>query len=175
MIAGELAEVITREVIRLHGVPPAIISDHGSFFTYRLRANLTYSFRIERRLSTAFHPQTNGQTERQNSVFEQYFRNYDNYQQDDSAPLLALAEFAYNIAFHSSTGKAPFEIVYGEIPRLDMPTLDEVQKYIATRGGSAEGQSLIERILATCKEVTKSLTRAQAYQARTYNKSYPDV
>ncbi len=56
-----------------------------------------------------------------------------------------------------------------------MLTLDEVQKYIATRGSSAEGESLIEKIRATRKKVTKSLTRAQAYQARTYNKSHCNV
>ncbi len=64
MTAGELAEVITREVIRLHWVPSAIISDRGSLFTFRLLANLMYFFRIDRRLSTAFHPQTDRQTEK---------------------------------------------------------------------------------------------------------------
>ncbi len=134
-----------------------------------------YSFCIERRLSKAFHAQTDGQTKRQNSVLEQYLRSYVNYQQDDWAPLLALAEFAYNVAVHSSTCKAPFEIVYVEIPRSDMLTLDEVQKYSATLGRSAEGESLIKRIYATRDEVTKSLTRAQTYQARTYNKSHCNI
>ncbi len=175
MTAGELAEVITREVIQLHGVLSAIISDRGSLFTSRLWANLMYSFRIKQRLSTAFHLQTDGQTERQSSVLEQYLRSYVNYQQDDWVPLLALAKFAYNASVHSSTRRAQFEIVYGEVPRSDMLTLDEVQKYIATRGSSAEGESLIERIRATCKEFTKSLTRAQAYQAHKYNKSHCDV
>ncbi len=71
-----------------------------------------YSFRIEQQLSTAFHPQTNRETERQNSVFEQYLCSYVNYQQDNWAPFLALAEFNYNAAVHSSTGMVPFEIVY---------------------------------------------------------------
>ncbi len=79
MTAGKLAEVITREVIRLHGVPSAIISDRGSLFTSQLWANLMYSFRIERRLTTALHPQTDRQTERQKSVLEQYLRGYVNY------------------------------------------------------------------------------------------------
>ncbi len=56
-----------------------------------------------------------------------------------------------------------------------MLTLDEVQKYNATRGSSADGESLMERICATHEEVIKSLARAQAYQARTYNKSHCDV
>ena len=175
MTVGELAEVITREVIRLHGVPSSIISDRGSLFTFWLWVYLMYSFRIERRLSTTFHPQTDGQTDRQNIVLEQYLRSYVNHQQNDRAPLLALAKFTYNIAGNYSTGKALFEIVYGEIARSDILTLDEVQKYIATKGISAEGESLIERIRATREEVIKSFTRAQAYQARTYNKSHLDV
>ena len=65
--------------------------------------------------------------------------------------------------------------MYGEIPRSEILTLDEVQKYSATRGSSAEDESLMERIRATREEVTKSLARAQAYQARTYNKSHCDV
>ncbi len=89
--------------------------------------------------------------------------------------LLALLKFAYNIAVHSSTCKPPFEVVYGEVPRSEMLTLDEVQKYIATRGSSAEDENLIERMRATCKEVTKSLTRSQAYQFCTYNKSHCNV
>ncbi len=175
MIEGELAEVLTREVIQLHGAPSAIISDRGSLFTSSLWAKLMYSFRIERLLSTAFHPQTDRQTERQNSVLEQYLLSCVNYQQDNWAPLQALAEFASNAAVHSSIGRAPFEIVYREVPRSDMLTLDEVQKYSTTRGSSAEGESLMERIRATREEVTKSLARAQTYQARTYNKSHCDV
>ncbi len=72
MTEGELAEVITREVIQLHGVPSAILSDRGSLFTSWSWANLIYSVRIERQLSTSFHPKTDRQTERQNSVLEQY-------------------------------------------------------------------------------------------------------
>ncbi len=170
MTAEECTEVITQEVIRLHGVPSAVISDCESLFTSRLWANLMYFFRTKRRLSTAFHPQTDWQTERQNSVFIQYLRSYVNHQQDDLTPLLALAEFAHNAPVHSSTGKASFEIVYGEVPRSDILTQNEVQKYIAIRGSSSAGESSIERIRATRKDVTKCFTRAKAYQARTYNK-----
>ncbi len=161
MIAGELAEVFTWEVIRLHRVPSTIICDCGSLFISSLWANLMYCFRIERQISTAFYPQTDGQIERQNCVLEQYFCSYVNYLQDDLAPLLALTKFAYNAADYSSTGRAPFEIVYGEVPRSDMLTLDEVQKYSFSRGSSSKGESLIERICTTHKEVTESIARAQ--------------
>ncbi len=65
--------------------------------------------------------------------------------------------------------------MYWEISRSDILTLDEVQKYNSTRDSSAEGESLIERIRATRKEVTEFFTRAQAYPARIYNKSHRDV
>ncbi len=115
----------TRPRLGLHPItlPSAIISDHGSLFTSWLWANLMYSFHIEQRLSKGFHPQTDGQTERQNSVLEQYLRSYVNHQPDYWAPHLALTEFAYDAAVHFSTVKAQFEIVYGEIPRSDMLTL----------------------------------------------------
>ncbi len=73
MTAGELAEVITREVIRLHRVPSAIVFDRGSLFTSRLWPNLMYSFRIERRLITAFHIQTDGQTKRQKAFLNNIY------------------------------------------------------------------------------------------------------
>ena len=175
MTKGELAELITWEVIPLHGVLSIIESDRGSLFTFRFWANLMYSFLIKQWLCVTFHPQTDGQTERQIVVFEQYWRNYVNHQEDYWVLFLALAEFACNATVHSLTGNAPFEIVYVEVPRSDMFTQDEVQKYFAIRRSSAEGESLIERIYAPCKEVTNSLARTQSYQARTYNKSHCDV
>ena len=101
MTVGELADVITQEVIRFYGVPSAIISDRRSLFTSWLQANLVYFFCIKRQFSTAFHPQTDGQKKKQHSVFEQHLRSYVNYQQDEWAPLLALAQFACNTAVHS--------------------------------------------------------------------------
>lgn len=68
-------------------------------------------------MSTAFHPQTDGQTERVNGILEQYLRAYVNYQQDDWASLLPFAEFSYNNAIQSSTRHAPFYANYGYNPR----------------------------------------------------------
>ena len=172
LTAGQLAEVILREVIRLHGIPLSIVSDRGSLFTSRMWANLMYALKIERRLSTAFHPQTDGQTERQNSTLEQYFRSYVNYTQDNWSVLLPLAEFAYNSSIHSSTGKVPFEVNYGYIPRSDMVTTEEVQKYTAAKGISAEAEVLTDTLRNTRKECQQALTRARQYQKTYYDKHH---
>ncbi len=65
--------------------------------------------------------------------------------------------------------------MYGEVPKSDMLTLDEVPKYIANQGSSAKSESLIERIRTDREEVTKSFACTQAYQAQKYNKSHCDV
>ena len=173
--AGQLAEAFVREIVRLHGVPQALISDCGSVFTSQLWANLMFTLKIDRRLSTAFHPQTDGQTERQNSTLEQYLRSYINYQQDNWASLLVLDEFAYNASLHSSTGKAPFKVVYGSIPRSDMLTAEELAKYSAVNRTTTEAEQLTEHLCNTRVEVCRALAKSQEYQARHYNKSHLDV
>ena len=85
-----------------------------------------YCFQIDWWISTVFHPQTNGKNEKQNRVLKKYLWSYVNHHQDDWAPLFALAKFAYNKTIHFLTGKVPFKIVYREVSRLEMITLNEV-------------------------------------------------
>ena len=68
----QFSELFMRQIFRLHGLPKDIITDQGSIFTSDLWKETTKQLGIERRLSTAFHPQTDGQTEQTNSTLEQY-------------------------------------------------------------------------------------------------------
>ena len=81
--AEGLADVFLREVFRLHGMPRSIVSDRGPILTSKFWSSLCYYLGVRRGLSTAFHPQTDGQTERQNQTLEQYLRVYCNFEQDD--------------------------------------------------------------------------------------------
>ena len=72
---------------------------------------------MKQNLSTSFHPQTDGLTERVNALVEQYLRGYYNYQQDNWTELLTMAEFSYNNTLSSSTGITPFYAIYGKHPR----------------------------------------------------------
>ena len=116
--APGLAEVIIDVVVRHHGLPDSIVTDRGSLFTSKFWSSLCYFLGIKRRLSTAFHPQTDGQTERQNSTMEAYLRAFVNFKKNDSARLLLMAEFAYNNAKNASTGFTPFELNCGYHPRV---------------------------------------------------------
>jgi len=114
--ARQFSELFMREIFRLHGLPKDIITDRGWIFTSDLWKETTKQSGIERRLSTAFHPQTDGQTERTNSTLEQYLRAYVNYQQDNWKELLPMAEFAYNNGYQESIKHTPFFGNYGVNP-----------------------------------------------------------
>ena len=71
-------------------------------------------------LASAFHPRTDGQTERLNSVLEQYLRMFCDYQQTDWASLFPSAEFSYNNSKHSATSLTPFFANYGFHPSMSL-------------------------------------------------------
>ena len=123
----ELADSFVRHVVRPHGLPADIFSDRGSLFTSGFWERVTKALRISRKLSTAFHPQTNGQTERDNTSLEQYLRAYCNYQQDHWEKLLPIAEFCYNNTQAESPKVTPFFANYGFHPGFlsDLGTQNE--------------------------------------------------
>ena len=108
-----LAEVIINIVVRQHGLPNSIVTDKGSLFHSKFWSSLCYFFGIKRRLSTTFHPQTDGQTKRQNSTIKAYVGAFVNFEQNDWVRLLPMAKFAYNNAKNASTSHTPFELNCG--------------------------------------------------------------
>jgi transposase InsO family protein len=115
--AKELANLFVQHIFRLHGLPLTIVSDRGPQFAAEFWERICDRLGIDRRLSTAFHPQTDGQTERINAVIEQYLRAYVSYLQEDWADWLPLAEFAANNQASEATGVSPFFGMYGMDPR----------------------------------------------------------
>ena len=108
--APGLVEVIINIVVRYHGLPDSIATNRESFFTSKIWLLLCYFLGIKRKLSITFHPQTDGQTERQNSIIEAYLQAFVNFKQNDWARLLSIAEFAFHNAKNVSTGHTLFEL-----------------------------------------------------------------
>ena len=162
--APGLAEVIIDVVVRHHGLPDSIVTDRGSFFTSKFWSLLCYFLGIKRRLSTAFHPQTDGQTERQNSTMEAYLRAFVNFEQNDWARLLPMAEFAYNNAKNASTGHTSFELNCGYHPCVSY------KKDLNPRSKSKiveELSSKLQNLMAVCQQ---NLHYAQELQKQAHNK-----
>nr|QBH67533.1 putative retrotransposon nucleocapsid protein [Ustilago esculenta] len=100
----DTAELFRTHVMKQFGTPDHIVSDRGQQFISATWKKFTEALLIKHSLSTAYHPQTDGQTERVNQVVEQYLQMYCNYEQDNWEGLLPMAEFVYNNVVHSSIG-----------------------------------------------------------------------
>jgi hypothetical protein len=108
--------VFANEIWRLPELPSDIVSNRDTRFTSHFWKELTSHLGIDLSMSTAFHPQADGQTERINAVLEQYLRHFCGFQQDDWAELLPLAEHTYNTAVSETTKASPFFANYGYQP-----------------------------------------------------------
>ena len=115
------ADNFVREQFRLHGLPRKIISDRGPQFASRLFKAVLRGIGVEGALSTAYHPQTDGQSERWNQEIEAYLRMFCSRRRDDWVKWLPIAEFAFNSHVHSSTGYSPFYLTYGYEPPFHVP------------------------------------------------------
>jgi hypothetical protein len=115
-----LADLFIANVFRLHGLPDDIISDRGPVFRSLFWKTLLSKLNVVPKYSTAYHPQTDGQTERVNQTLEQYLRCYVCFSQDNWVYLLPFAEFAYNNSVATSTRHSPFFSNYGFHPKMDL-------------------------------------------------------
>jgi len=164
----DLADHFLRQVIRPHGLPSSIVSDRGSLFTSDFWKRVTEALGISRNLSTAFHPQTDGQMERANATLKQYLRAYCNYQQDDWERLLPIAEFCYNNTQTGTTKIAPFFANYGYHPCF-LPDL-------GTRNDETlEASEYVVALRRLHEELRAEIKEAQLSQAEQANKArHPD-
>jgi len=157
----ELARMFFEQVICKHGVPDSIVTDRGKEFTSRFWDRVCSHLSINHRLLTAFHPQNDGQRERQNQTMEQYLRAFCNYEQDNWVALLPLAEFAYNISFHHLTRMTPFWANYHYNPTMQFkPPKEPIFRSRIQADTWAEGLEKTHRLLRENSE------EAQARQSK---------
>ena len=113
-----VARLFWNNVWKLHGLPESIITDRGAQFTAGIMKELNQMLGIDTKLSTAYYPQTDGQTERMNQDLEQYLRMFIDHQQEQQPDWLATAEFAYNNKVQTSTKVLPFRANNGQDPYI---------------------------------------------------------
>jgi len=130
--AKDVADTFLREVWKLHGLPTEIISDMDAKFSGEFWESLCKMLGVKRRMSTGYHPQTDGQTERTNQVLEGYLRTFVNYDQNHWYQLLPLAEHAYNNSATNAHKITPFFANYGFHPQMEWMKEREAHKPGAT-------------------------------------------
>ena len=114
--AEGIARLFIDTVFKLHGMPASLVSDRDPRFTGRFWRALTSMLGIELKFSTAYHPQTDGQTERANRSIEEMLRHFVATQQDQWEEYLPLVEFAHNNSTSQTTTFTPFELNYNRPP-----------------------------------------------------------
>jgi hypothetical protein len=115
-IASIVAKISMDQVLKLHGMPHSIISDHDPSFTSNFWQEMFKLQGTQLHLSTTYHPQTDGQTKFVNKCLETYLRCFTSEQKNKWAQWLPLVEWWYNTSYHIATHMTPFEEVYGKNP-----------------------------------------------------------
>jgi len=118
MSVERLTKLFRDQVWRLHGLPESIILDRGVQFAAGMMKELNNLLGIQTKLSTAYHPQTDGQTERTNQELEQYLRVFIDHRQEQWPDWLGTAEFTYNNKIHAATKNSPFKVNYKQDLRM---------------------------------------------------------
>ncbi len=166
--AQEVFAVLQERVLSVHGMPRAIISDRDSRFTSHFWEHLWAAMRTDLRRSTAFHPQTDGQTERQNRTLIEALRAHVDANQRDWDTLLPAMQLAHNSSRNHSTGVSPFEMLFGATPRTALDAeleRDGVEpQRQAERQAHPGAQALAGRIKATVTAARKRIEAAQQKQ-----------
>jgi hypothetical protein len=166
--AQEVFAALQERVLSVHGIPRAIISDRDSRFTSHFWEHLWAAMRTDLRRSTAFHPQTDGQTERQNRTLIEALRAHVDANQRDWDTLLPAMQLAHNSSRNHSTGVSPFEMLFGATPRtaldaeLERDGVGPLRQ--AERQAHPGAQALAERIKATVTAARRRMEAAQLKQ-----------
>jgi len=162
-----VARAYLENIWKYHGFPEDVVSDRDTTFTGSFFTDLYNYLGIKRSMSTAYHTQTDGQTERINQIIESYLRSYCNYEQNDWASMLAMAEYAYNNSKHSVTKISPFYANYGFEARTTWPT--EIQ----FRNPASEMYG--HYMTGVHKRLTERLKEAVETMKKHYNKRRKEI
>ena len=114
--AVDTARLFVDSVVRAHGLPRVIVSDRDTKFTSHFWREVHRVMGTTLAMSSGFHPQTDGQTERANRSIEEMLRAFVGKRQNDWDERLGMVEFAYNNSIHGSSGFTPFYLCYGRHP-----------------------------------------------------------
>ena len=160
--AEETARLYLTHIFRLHGLSRTIVCDRDPRFTSKFFREVFSTLGIDLKMSTANHPQTDGQTERMNRIIEDTLRAFVNHRQNDWDELLPLCEFAINDADQASTGETPFYLNYGLHPLTPSSLLHPASQSVAA---SSTPLSWLDNRMDALRGAQDSLRAAQARQA----------
>ena len=173
----ETAKLFFDHVWKDYGMPLQIISDRDARWSNSFWKEVTRLTGSKRALTTAHHPQADGQTEIMNQVLEVALRTYSNAQRDDWTAHLTPFQHAYNNSVHSSTGHSPLFLLCGFHPTSPESLLSGVNQPSVTRDHieNKDAEAFTEEISALRNQALNSLKIAQVHQQKAYNNGRLDM
>ena len=166
--ATTVARAFFDGIVRLHGFPLSIVSDRDPVFTGRVWRDLFQMAGVKLRMSTAFHPQTDGQSEVVNKVIAMYLRCVTGDRPRAWVDWLSWAEYCYNTSFHTALRATPFEVVYGRSPPPLLP-------YTPGTARTEAADALLRSRDEVLAEVRQRLLQAQQLSKKYYDAGHRDV
>lgn len=166
--AKDVAQSFMEEVVKLHGFPESIVSDRDKVFLSNFWTALFQSQGTCLRRSSAYHPQTDGQTEVVNRCLETYLRCFAGERPHSWAQWLHWAEYWFNTSFHSAIGMTPFKALYGRDP----PTL---LRFHDTPSANASVEDLLRERDNVLGELRGHIARAQQRMKKSADKHRRDI
>ncbi|XP_071724404.1 uncharacterized protein [Rutidosis leptorrhynchoides] len=163
-----VADSFVQDIVRLHGIPRSIVSDRDPVFMSNFWQEIFRSQGTQLRMSSAYHPETDGQTEVVNRTLESYIRCFASEQPRSWSRWLAWAEYWYNTSYHDSAGSTPFQAVYGRPPPTLILFLPGEIRVTAVEA------NLLDRDEILC-QLRFNLQRAQQRMVKTANMKRRDV
>ena len=165
--AIDVAQTLLEHIFQHHGLPTAIVSDRGIQFVSMLWTEVCRLVKITWRLSTAFHPEMDGATERANQELETYLRIFTSFQQEDWVFQLPIAIMALNSQVSQSTGLSSFFMTHGYHQSIMDFTVPEEQS--SSLSPVEQGRQLVERWLNSANMAKAAMAIAQEAQERHSN------
>ncbi|CAJ2642348.1 unnamed protein product [Trifolium pratense] len=167
-LVPKLAEIYVEQIVKLHGIPSSIVSDRDPRFTSRFWESLQEALGTKLRLSSAYHPQTDGQSERTIQSLEDLLRACVLEQGVSWDSCLPLIEFTYNNSFHSSIGMAPFEALYGRRCRTPLCWFESGESVIL-------GPEIVQETTEKIRMIREKMKASQSRQKSYHDKRRKDI
>ncbi len=164
--ATQVATLFMNEIVRYHGLPSSIVSDRDARFTSSFWKSLWKLCGTKLNMSTAFHPETDGQTERMNRTLEQMLRSYVNYKSNDWDEYLITCEIAYNNHIQSSTGYSPYYLNNGYNVKLPIDMAGPIQP---EQSSNETANIMIQQMSNDLEKAKQHLLQAQQKQIKYAN------
>ena len=174
--ARELVPLFLLHVIRQVGIPDTIISDRGPQFVSDFWNEFCSRIGMKLKLSTANHPQTDGQTEIVNQYFDQRLRPYINYYQDDWDEWVAIIDYQQSALWHETIGQSPFFTERGYEPRTSFDWESQVSSSTPKEKlNRDEAKSLVARLHESWQRAKETMAQTQERYTRQANKHRREV